>query len=238
MIENLGNKIFLEVFKGKMFLPFILGASFVVTSPAFGFVIGFLGCCLLLVSAGVGLSDFILNKEKIVESILKQTFQEEKNNKQKSLVVLQKNLTKTIEVADDAMLRDLQSIYYTFLDDISNQKLVVHQNLMDQVVKLFEACVKSIEYSFDLHEQQKSLSPLLAKRLKLKRKRILSEVDKNVHAMFDLVSQIRISHLDAKDNTKQMESIRKQVDRSLQLAKELEALNTEDDGYDEYIENK
>lgn len=239
MFKNLKSQVIVEVITAPLTLALLtLGGTLMMGAP---FSRWFLFSGLLSTLAGIGsaISNFFLNKEEIANKALKKTFDKELADRHERAKTLLVKLRRTTEDKDDKCLEDLCSIYFDFLTDVQEKKIQnIPEGLLEQLELLFDACTKSLEHSFVLAEQAGKLSPDLRKKAMSKRKQILEEVANNVAGMFDNVSQIRM--LGLKDNTKDLERIRNRVQRSLNLAQELDQLCTEaDEGterkYSEYV---
>lgn len=242
-MDDIKKRVMVEVLTSSWTLvPSGLGLTFLLLSP-FSLVFTFLGIVGVTVGGAFGLSNWLFNQEEIADRALKAIFKQEKQVLQERLHKLNRMLCATSELADERILRDLQEIYIGFMDDVREKRVIgVPEGILNQLTQLFHACLKTLEHSYALYTQSSKLSSALASKVKAKRKSMLEDVRKNVDSMFEMISELRMLSLNAGDNKKEMERIRRSIERGLNLAKDLDNLMTQEEEaassrYQEYIQD-
>lgn len=200
---------------------------------------GFIGLTMAFVAFVVNL---LLNSEKISNRALKKWEKHRRELKIAELNDLDDNLTEDGDPRTQTALRDLRAIYYDFIDDIAQRKIkttAASSRVLQSVDKIFDACVRALNHSYDLWYNSKKMSGHMRDKVLESREEIIKEVIANVSRLYDAVSQIRVMGLDLdKDD---MSKLQARLQYDLEVAEKVDKiskasfLDSVEERYNEYL---
>jgi len=223
------------LFSTSVVLPLTGGVSFLLLSWATESngcaFLGFLG---LLSGFGSFVTNLCFNWSKHEQMLVAQAEQEKaeadnlrrkailagRRERERKLDLLDEKLLRDRDPRDQTLLRTLRKLYSQFERDLDDRKFgdVVTAEIVQQVDKLFQECVTSLEQSFRHWEMSRSLDGETRDNILSERTRILDDVDKSVQMMDKSMTDIRTMSLQTREQ-RSMDSLREELDRSLEVAR-------------------
>jgi len=201
-----------------------LGVSLLLISWAIGAsaIWPFLGFLSILIGIGAVITNIMFNLESISRKAVEALKEQAEQTQDAQLDELDALLCKDRDPRDQGFLRDMRAIYDELKGDIEQGKLssYVTPETLVQLEELFQACVKSLRYSYDLWETSKSAKGRPKDKILQEREQVLQEIGKSVERFTENVTSIRsLSH---KTKNGDLSQLREQLDRSLEIARRTE----------------
>jgi hypothetical protein len=218
-----------------------LGVSLLLISWAIGAsaIWPFLGFISILIGIGAIATNWLFNLEAISKKAVETLRDQAEAAQDLKLDELDELLCRDRDPRDQGYLRDLRAIYDELKEDVAQGKLskYVTPDTLVQLEELFQACVKSLRYSYDLWESSKAARGGPKNKILQERENVLTEIGKSVERFTENVTTIRsLSH---KTQNGDLSKLRTDLDRSLEIARRTEAEMRDisvDEKYKEFLQ--
>lgn len=202
-----------------------IGTSLFFIGWAFGLtpLIHFTGLVCCLAGFLIVANRFIFNYEEIGVKALKKLQDKVLVERDKELDVLDEKLTRDRDPRDQTYLRNLRALYKSFQEDLrkGNVSEYVPAETIEQIGKLFDACVGSLEQSFRLWENSRDLENSdFKKKVLEERNRIIEEVGKTVETVSETINQVRSMSLGSEGQD--LAKMRSQLADGIEIARRTE----------------
>lgn len=183
-----------------------------------------LGMVSLLVAFGALATNLVFNMGKIQKKAAEDWYEAQVASRDNELDKLDEKLSSDRDRTDEILLRNLRAMYDEFCDDVKEHKIseVVTREMLSQVDEIFQSCVASLEYSYELLGMSKRLQGNLQDELKRQRAGILGEVEKSTAMLATSIAEIR--RMKAKAKQKELSSSQQRLAQSLEVAKKMDQL--------------
>lgn len=222
-MDDLRKRILLDllVTPGTV-IPTVLGVSLLLLAEFLGGMAAFLGFCGVLCGFGAVLTNLVFNMEKISKKALKEWQEAQAKQRERSLDELDAKLVKDRDPRDQTALRNLRTIYKSFVDDLNSGKLAssVSAAMMTQIDEIFNACVSQLERQYEIWETSMKVYGDLREKLQRQRDEIIAEVEKSVTNLADVVSEVRALKINTKKG--ELEKLQQRLTTQLDAAKATE----------------
>lgn len=232
-MKDLRKRILLELLVTPMtMIPFMVGATSFMLSFVFGGFMAFVAFVSTLIGFGALLTNMTFNMKGISERALRQWRNNEKQKQEEKLNALDMKLKRTKDTSDDENhLRNMRVLYKQFCEDVENRKISEHTppDMLAQVDQMFNACVHSLEQSYDIYRTSRKMTGEIKGQLLNQRKEIIDNVGESVTELANAMSEVRSLRL--KSSTRELDKIRDNLSRSLQICQNRDAavVELEDD---------
>ena len=217
-MKELKKRILLELFvTPATMIPLALGFTFFALSYVFGGILAFLGFVTMVGGVGALIMNLIFNLKVISHRALKQWRNAEKQKQNQKLDSLDAKLTETKETDDEDHLRNLRELYQVFCDDTAAGRISEHTppDMLHQIDEIFNACINSLENSYDLFKVSKRMQGDLKKGLQTQRKEMIDNVGASVSEMSRAINEVRSLKLKSKSD--ELQRVRDSLNRSLRV---------------------
>lgn len=218
--KEIRNKLLLDLFATPLSLiPIAIGMSAVLICFALNqystpFIFGIIST---LFGIGVALSNFILNWGQITEKALGQLKEHERKEHKKHLDQLYRNLSTTREKQDEELLVELVVLYESFMQDIELDKIKVSVDVINQIDKIFKACVDSLNFSYELYLSASQAPKGQKQKVIDKRTLVLKEVEESIHVIHNTITEFK--NLETKETQIKLTQLRDDLKTQIQIAK-------------------
>lgn len=234
--QEINNKALLDLLVGPVTTGLTtLGVSLLLISWAFGLsaIFPFLGLIAILAGVGVATTSFIFNYEEAVSQALKAIQEQARLVKEEELDQLDAFLVAARGPQpdrDQSYLRELRTSYEHFLKDVEQGNLseFVSEDIIKQIKDLFDGCIKSLSYSYDLWTSANKVQGKTREDFLNDREAVIDEVGKSVDRFNETIIGIR--NLNLKSKKGDLGKLRQQLDDSLEVARKTEQRMAELEG--------
>ena len=217
-MNELRKRILLELFVTPVtMIPLALGFTCFALSYVFGGVLAFLGFAAMALGFGALITNVVFNLKSISQRALKQWRSAEKQKQNQKLDSLDAKLRKTKETDDENHLRNLRELYQAFCDDTSAGRISEHTppDMLSQIDEIFNACIHSLENSYELFKMAKRMRGDLKKGLQTQRMGMIDDVGESVSEMSRAINEVRSLKLKSKSDD--LQRVRDSLSRSLRV---------------------
>jgi hypothetical protein len=214
-------------------LPAMVGASCLILSWAIASAtLAFWGIVGVLGAGGIAVTRAIFNFEDFSKNASQKIKQEARNKLDHELALLDNKLTLDKDPRDQTYLRNLRSIYESFLQDLEANKYPhITDDIKEQIDELFNICVRSLEHQHNLWRQSKRTNGKPREKILAKREAELLEIGKTVDEIHATIDSLQIINFESK--TEELAKKRKELNRSLSVAKRInERIKALDDDFE------
>lgn len=222
-MDDLRKRILLDtlVTPGTI-IPGTLGLSLLLLSEMLGGMAAFVGFCCVLGSIGACLTNLVFNMDKISKRALKEWQEAQAKQRDSKLDELDSKLVRDRDPRDQTALRNLRTIYRSFVEDLQAGKLAasVSSAMMAQIDEIFNACVQQLERQYEIWETAMKVSGDLRDKLLRQRDEIIAEVEKSVANLSDVVNEVRALKINTKKG--ELEQLQQRLNTQLEAAKATE----------------
>ncbi len=210
--------------------PVLAGATVLAAMWTFGLrsgVAAFGGIAAILGGIGVFFTRLFLSSEALVRKTLAQMQKEARDQHEKELDALEKELRATADDRrDETCLRDLRALMKAFEEggqwsETLNPRLTF--DILGGVGQLFDSCVRSLRKALELWRTAKRMSTREARAPILEqRKRIIDDVQKSVTQLGHLLAGVQSLDTSSAAGDSELARIRAELDQSLEVARRVE----------------
>lgn len=222
-MDDLRKRILLDllVTPGTV-IPGTIGVSLLLLSEMLGGMAAFVGFCCLLASIGACLTNLVFNMDKISKKALKEWQEAQAKQRESKLDELDAKLVRDRDPRDQTALRNLRTIYKSFVDDLQSGKLAasVSSAMMTQIDEIFNTCVQQLERQYEIWETSMKVSGDLRIKLLTQRDEIVVEVEKSVASLADVVNEVRALKINTKKG--ELDKLQQRLNTQLEAAKATE----------------
>ena len=234
--QDINNKMLLDLLVGPVTTGLTtLGVSLLLISWAFGLsaIFPFLGLIAILAGVGVAATSFVFNHEEATSQAVKAIQEQARQVKENEL----DQLDALLVVArgpqpdrDQSYLRELRVSYDHFLKDVEQGNLseFVTEDIIKQIKDLFDGCIKSLSYSYDLWTNASKVQGKAREDFLKDREAVIDEVGKSLERFNETIIGVR--NLNLKSKQGDLGKLRQQLDDSLEVARRTEQRMAELEG--------
>jgi hypothetical protein len=241
-VDDLRKKILLDlcVTPGTT-IPAAIGVSMLLLGMVMGSMVVFVGFLCCLAGFGALVTNFVFNLSKVSQSAAKQWQKQQQAKKDGELDRLDEQLQNTREVKDENALRNLRALYQGFCTDFESGKIssTVPPTMLSQIDEIFQSCIHQLSRSYEIYEQSRRVTGNLRKGLEGQRKQILTDVEKSVETLAQVITEVTAMRLETTRG--ELDRLQGRLTSQLAVAKATEEQvrtldGVEDpDKYDEYL---
>lgn len=237
-MSDLNKKITLELLVTPLTMcTGIGGASLLLLSPMLGPPVGFAGFLSLLVCGGVIAKNFLFDLEVVAARVAKQFKDKEEKQEDITLDELDKKLITDRDPRDQTALRNLRSLYDSFMEDHKKGKINnVSAAMIHQIDEIFDAVVLQLKHQFDLYETSTELTGNAKDKILQQREEIILEVEKSINDLATTISEMRALKIKTKKG--ELSKLQQRLSVQLEAAKAVDEFTSSLDGdlsrFDEY----
>jgi hypothetical protein len=222
--KELRNKVLIDLFAAPAaVIPAAIGASMMILGWAFGGggILGFGGFMALLAGIGIGVTRFVLFKDKITNKAFAALDTLEEKEKNEELDSLDIKLTKDRDPRTQSALRDMRALYKSFHEQIRGETLKADGTTIDGVETLFNECVSHLGETLILSSTIRSMNSEAAKQPIIDaREGLIVEVQKTIDRLSSIMDGLR--QLAVSANTKELERVRSELEQGLEVSKRVD----------------
>ncbi|MCX8036160.1 MAG: hypothetical protein N3D11_03705 [Candidatus Sumerlaeia bacterium] len=210
--------------------PVLVGATVLAALWTFGLrsgVAAFGGIAAILAGIGVFFTRLFLSSEALIRKTLARIQKEAREQHEKALDVLEKELRATADDRrDETCLRDLRALMKAFEEsrqwsETLNPRLTF--DILGGVGQLFDSCVRSLRKALELWRTAERMSTREARVPILEqRRRIIEDVQKSVTQLGHLLAGVQSLDADSEAGDSELARIRAELDQSLEVARRVE----------------
>lgn len=202
MLSSVRNRMIFELLVSPWSVfPAVGGLSILMLSWALNVwgTVSFMGFLSVLFGVGAAVTNLFLNLDSIAEKAVKALRDQKIRERESQLNTLNDKLWLTENQKERHQLFDLRKLYKTFLDDLEKDRMDVSPEILSRVEQIFNMSVASIEEAFNIWSEIKTIDPnsKLISKLKQRREKLLSEVQKSVELLSNTMVEVRASSLDS-----------------------------------------
>lgn len=191
--------------------------------PPIGYAIGFIG---LIVGSGTFLTKLLFGLDDLAEKSHEYAKQQKLTNLNSKLDHLESDLKTDRDKRTGECLRQLRSLYRTYVEDEDKDKK--NEDLREQIEVIFHACVRHLERSYELWENSRSIGNDARKKLLKQRGQIVQEVVETIEHLNQVVSEFH--NFAATNGDDDLKILRSELDITLRVAKRTEEWKRKFDG--------
>lgn len=223
IMDDLRKRILLDllVTPGTI-IPGTIGVSLLLLSEMLGGMAAFVGFCFILGSIGACLTNLVFNMDKISKRAIKEWQEAQAKQRESKLDELDSKLVRDRDPRDQNALRNLRTIYKSFVEDLQAGKLAssVTSAMMAQIDEIFNTCIHQLERQYEIWETAMKVTNPLRDKLLKQRDEIVVEVEKSVTNLADVVNEVRALKLNTKKG--ELEQLQQRLNTQLEAAKATE----------------
>jgi hypothetical protein len=221
MLDQVKRKVTLDLLLSPYSLvPAVIGATAMIATwandgPAW---LAFAGISGVIAGIGILVSRYMLSLDNLMQKAWENTRNEEKKKKDEQILALHDLLISDHDARVTTALRELVSAFAAFHKNINQKDINVptKSTLVEKVNSLFDACLKQLERTHDLCQQQKQLSGNAKKTIRDQRDQIIADVQASIVSMGGTLDECIQIATNSEGNTSEL---RNELETSMKVAR-------------------
>lgn len=223
-MDDVKKKVYLDIFASPgTLIPIAAGLTALMTSWAMGGneILNFAGISGMLAGIGVTATRLVLGLESITRDAYDHVLRRQQHEQEESLERLHKRLLEDQDSRTQHGLRELRSLSSQLRSKVDEGQVnAAAYQVIEGVDRLFQTCVKQLEYSVELWETAQAMRGT-------GRDRVLQQRDELVQEVVETVDHLRMTverfhAMTTHKNRSELARLRRELDQSMQVAREVE----------------
>jgi hypothetical protein len=186
----------------------------------------FAGIACILGSLGLLVSRWFLSSDELTEEVVAEIRDEAKEDHENKLDQLEERLSADQDPRTETQLKTLRDIMGCFHHSSPKERPLFSRSSFDilsGVQQLFSGCVFSLEKSLQLWHTAMRMQTEEGRNLILdQRERIIGEIDQSIRQLGKILAEIQILEVGSASEESDLARIRKELNQSLKVAKNVE----------------
>lgn len=225
--DEIQRRLYWKLFGSPVTLLPILGGATVMIAPFLLNMDAAVPLFLGLTSVGAGLASLLIRgsvgRDRISRQIVEEHESEVARGQTIQLDALEKRLERDGDPRTEALLSDLRQLVDAVKNDSDwrgKVNVVAAADMVGGIDTLFNACVKSLERTLELHRMAEGIQTAAAKQgLLEEREHLVADVENSIAQLSTLITELRVLGTRADAQKSDLSQIRAQLDVSLAAAR-------------------
>ena len=223
-MDDVKKKVYLDIFAApSTLLPVAGGLTALIASWAIGgdATMTFAGVAGVLTGVGVLATRLIVGLDKITERAYEHVVSHQQRQQEKAMEHLHGRLVMDNDPRTQNCLTELRHLYGRLKDRVERGHVnAAAYDVIEGVDQLFRTCVDQLEHSIDLFETARTMRGPARNDLVQQREELVNEICETVVHLGQTVDKFHA--VTTNKNRNELARLRKELDRSMEVAKEVE----------------
>jgi hypothetical protein len=223
-MDDIKKKVYLDIFAAPgTLLPLAGGVTALLASWAIGgdAMLSFAGIAGVLAGVGVTATRLILGLDKITQDAYDHVVQQQRRQQEEGLERLHQRLLDDQDPRTQNCLLELRHLYSRLQNKVDSTKInSAAYGVIEGVDQVFRTSVQQLEYSVELWETAQTMRGSARRDLLQQREELVQEICDTVEHLGQTVD--RFHAMTTHRNRRDLARLRKELDESLRIAREVE----------------